>query len=341
MMPANLTPAYKTAEGRYRQAHDAGERLEALKEMLRAIPKHKGTEHLQADIKAKVRELTDELAGPKKGGAKTAPTTVVRPDGAGQVALIGPPNTGKSTLHAHTTHSHAQVGPYPFTTQYPMPGMMPVHDVHIQLVDLPPVAHEHPIPWLADALHPADGCLLVVDLSQPGCVERVVALHEILAERRVTLTDLWPADEADAGVTPDPDDLFAKVLPTLIVATKSDLVADPDGELAVLEELAEVTYPCVAVSAETGQGLDKLARWLFEKLTIVRVYTKIPGQEVDTGRPYTVKHGANILDVATLVHRDIAADFKFARLWGAAEFDAQQVGRDHIVEDGDIIEIHT
>jgi ribosome-interacting GTPase 1 len=340
-MPANLTPAYKTAEGRYRRSQDAGERLDALKEMLRAIPKHKGTEHLQADIKAKIKELTDDLAGPRKGGARTGPTTVVRPEGAGQVALIGPPNTGKSALHARATHSHAQVGPYPFTTQYPMPGMMPVHDVYIQLVDLPPAAHEHPVSWIADALHPADGCLLVVDLSQPGCVERVVALHEILAERRVTLTDRWPADATSEGSTPDTEDLFAKVLPTLVVATKADLVPDADDELAVLEDLAEITYPCMAVSAETGQGLDKLGNWLFDRLGIVRVYTKIPGQDVDTGRPYTVRHGANVLDVATLVHRDIAADFQFARLWGAAEFDAQQVGKDHIVEDGDIIEIHT
>jgi ribosome-interacting GTPase 1 len=339
-MPANLTPGYKAAEGNYRRAQDAGERLDALKEMLRAIPKHKGTEHLQADIKAKVKELTDELAGPKKGGARTGPAVVVRPEGAGQIALIGPPNSGKSALHARTTHSHAQVGRYPFTTQYPMPGMMPVRDVYIQLVDLPPVAAEHPVPWLANALHPADGCLLVVDLSQPGCVERVVALHEILTERRVILSDRWPVDATSGGVTPQEEDLFAKVLPTLIVATKSDLVSDPDDELEVLEELADVTYPCMAVSAETGHGLDKLGNWLFDRLGVVRVYTKIPGHEVDQGRPYTVRHGATVLDVATLVHRDIAAEFKFARLWGAAEFDAQQVGRDHIVEDEDVIEIH-
>jgi ribosome-interacting GTPase 1 len=339
-MPANLTPAYKTAEGHYRRAQDPGERLDALKEMLRAIPKHKGTEHLQADIKARVKELSDELAGPKKGGARTGPATVVRPEGAGQIAFIGPPNTGKSALHARSTHSHAQVGQYPFTTQYPMPGMMPVHDVHIQLVDLPPIAAEHPVPWLANALHPADGCLLVVDLSQPGCVERVVALHEILAERRVTLCDRWPNDATTEEDTPDTEDPFAKVLPTLIVATKADLVPDPDDELEALEELADVTYPCMAVSAETGQGIDMLGTWLFDRLGVVRVYTKIPGQEVDAGRPYTVRHGATVLDVAALVHRDIAAEFKFARLWGAAEFDAQQVGRDHIVEDGDIIEIH-
>ncbi|MGI9529408.1 MAG: GTPase, partial [Acidimicrobiia bacterium] len=136
-MPANLTPAYKAAEGHYRYAREPAERLDALKEMLRAIPKHKGTEHLQADIKAKIKELSDEITGPRKGGAKTGPPTVVRPDGAGQVALLGPPNSGKSAIHVALTGSHAQVADYPFTTQYPMPGMVPVHDIAIQLVDLP------------------------------------------------------------------------------------------------------------------------------------------------------------------------------------------------------------
>jgi len=337
-MPANLTPAYKTAEGHYRRAREPAERLDALREMLKTIPKHKGTEHLQSDIKARIKELTEELAGPARGGAKTGPATVVKPDGAGQIALLGPPNTGKSTLHVRATGSHATIGQYPFTTQYPMPGMMPVRDVAIQLVDLPPIAVEHPIPWISNALQPADGCLLVVDLSKAGCVERTVELHELLRERRIELTAHWPGhgDDGDEGNA----DLFTKVLPTLLVANKSDPGSDPNEELAILEELAEVNYPCLAVSADTGQGLDELGGWLFERLGVVRVYTKIPGKDADTDRPYTVRHGATVLDVATLVHREIAADFKFARLWGAADFDAQQVGREHIVEDGDILELH-
>jgi ribosome-interacting GTPase 1 len=172
-------------------------------------------------------------------------------------------------------------------------------------------------------------------------VERVIALHELLTERRVELIDRWPADSGPDDESSSDVDLFTKVLPTLLVASKADRLVESGDELEVLEELVDVTYPCLAVSAETGHGLDKLGNWLFDRLGVVRVYTKIPGQDVDAGRPYTVRHGATVLDVATLVHRDIAAEFKFARLWGAAEFDAQQVGRDHIVEDGDIIEIHS
>jgi hypothetical protein len=337
LVPANLTPAYKTAEGSYKRAKDPQERLDALKEMLRAIPKHKGTEHLQADIKAKVKELSDELAGPKKGGAKTGPATVVKPEGAGQVALIGPPNSGKSALHATLTDSHTQVGDYPFTTQFPMPGMMTVHDVSIQLVDLPPIAVEHPVPWISNALHPADGCLLVVDLSEPGCVERVVELHDLLEQRRVVLTGNWPADDS---TTEAEQNLFTKVLPTLLVASKSDRLDESGEELAVLEELAGINYPCLAISTETGQGLEGLGTWLFERLGVVRVYTKIPGKDADMDRPYTVRKGSTVHDVALMVHRDIAEELKYARAWGVSEFDAQQVGADHIVEDGDILELH-
>src|SRR5512144_2177570 len=105
-MPANLTPEYKAAEAAFRKARDSKERLERLREMLRTIPKHKGTDHLQADIKTRIKALTDELAGPKKGGTRSGPVTVIRPEGAAQIALLGPPNSGKSSLHAALTGSN-------------------------------------------------------------------------------------------------------------------------------------------------------------------------------------------------------------------------------------------
>ena len=179
-MPTNTSPEYKKAEAEYRRATDPQDRLAALNEMHSTIPKHKGTEHLRADIKTRIKELTESHAGPKKGGTRTGPPTVVRREGAAQVAILGPPNTGKSTLHAAVTGSHSDAAPYPFTTQYPVPGMLPVDDISIQLVDLPPISPEHPVPWIANALGPADAALLVVDLSHTNCVEESMALHAIL-----------------------------------------------------------------------------------------------------------------------------------------------------------------
>ena len=143
-MPANLTPEYKAAEAAFRKARDPRERLERLREMLRVIPKHKGTDHLQGDIKRRIKELSEELERPKKSGAHGGPPLVIQPEGAAQIALLGPPNTGKSSLHARLTGSGAQAAPYPFTTQYPEPGMMPYEDIRFQLVDLPAISPRAP-----------------------------------------------------------------------------------------------------------------------------------------------------------------------------------------------------
>ncbi|MXW48422.1 MAG: GTPase, partial [Gammaproteobacteria bacterium] len=115
-MPTNVSPEYKKAEQAFRDAREPADRLKCLKEMLRTIPKHKGTEHLQRDIKTRIKMLTDELAGPRKGGARTGPSHSVRPEGAAQIALLGPPNSGKSQLHHQLTGARSEIGPYPFTT---------------------------------------------------------------------------------------------------------------------------------------------------------------------------------------------------------------------------------
>jgi ribosome-interacting GTPase 1 len=333
-MPANLTPEYKKAEAAYQRARDPRERLDLLGEMQRAIPKHKGTEHLRAEIKTRIKELKAELAAPSRAGARTGPTTFIHPEGAAQVAVIGPPNTGKSSIHAALTGSHTHVGAYPFTTQYPEPGMLTVQDAGIQLVDLPPLSPDHPVPWIGNTLQSADGAMVVIDLTQPGCVEALVAMKELLGERRVTLTNEWTRHPIDE------DDPFSTKLPALLLANKSDLIDDVAGELAVCLELADLHLPALAVSAATPGGLDQIAPWLFRNLEIVRVYTKVPGKEPDMTRPYTVRRGATVGDVALLVHRDLAASFHHARIWGSDAFEGQQVGKDHLVEDGDVVEIH-
>ena len=299
-------------------------------------PQAQGHQHLQAELKTKVKELTEALAGPRKGGARTGPPTVLRAEGAAQVALLGPPNSGKSSLHARLTGSHAEVGPFPFTTQFPQPGMMPFEDINFQLVDLPPVSSQHFPAWLPGTLQPAAATLLVVDLGDPDCVEQVGELHRLLGAGRVTLTGSW-----EEHIPGDDDDLFAIVLPTLLVATKTDQLSNPDEELATFRELTGYPYPAVSGSVVDGQGLDLLGPFLFEHLGVVRVYTKIPGQPPDTTRPFTVRRGQTVGDVAVLVHKEIAADLRYARLWGPGTFDGQQVGRDHALADGDVVELHT
>ncbi|MFN8178930.1 MAG: GTPase [bacterium] len=368
-MPANLSPEYKQAEAEYRKARETKDRLRWLHEMLRTIPKHKGTEHLQADIKTRIKQLTEESAGPRKGAARGGPPQAVHPEGAAQVALIGPPNAGKSSLLAKLTGAHTDIGPYPFTTKTPIPGMLPHEDIHFQLVDLPPVSRDFMEPWYVNALQSADAAFLVVDLADPECIDHVVAIRERLDERKVTLEETWPYPPADVGEAPsgraaettrakaavatarrpapagDPaedevPDPFRVHLPTLLLANKCDLDPDPQ-EVGVLEEIVGVRYPAVAVSSTSGEGLPSLGPMLFRGLGIVRVYTKAPGRPADEDRPYTLRAGATIADVARLVHRELAAGLKFARVWGSAQFEGQQVGPEHVVRDRDVVELHS
>jgi len=172
-----------------------------------------------------------------------------------------------------------------------------------------------------------------VDLSDPACVEQLELVHAVLRERRVTLTDRWePAVESE--------DPFALRLPTLLIANKADRVAEPDDELQAFLEVAGLRYPALAGSATTGQGLGKIGPWLFEHIGIVRVYTKAPGQPADAGRPFTLRRGQTVADVAALVHKDLARSLKYARVWGKSGFEGQHVGRYHPVSDGDAIELH-
>jgi ribosome-interacting GTPase 1 len=352
-MPANVSPEFKKAREAFQKAREPSERLECLKDMLRTIPKHKGTEHLQADLKTRIKELSAEIAGPRKGAARAGPVHSIPRDGAAQVALIGPPNSGKSSLHARLTGSHAEVTPYPNTTHAPLPGMYNYEDVQFQLVDLPPISADFMESWMPNALQPAHAALFVIDLSTPGCVENVAATLERLNEKRVTLTPVWPGGIDPALLDTEPtgtaaavselddelDDVFRITLPALLVSNKCDLTHDAD-EVDVLEELIGVRFPAIFVSVETGAGLDRIGPIVFDGLEVVRVYTKIPGHAPDMQRPYTVFRGDTVLDVAAMIHRDIAATLKYARVWGSGRFDGQQVGKDHVLADRDVVELH-
>lgn len=326
-MPANLTPEYLKAEQRFKEARSSAEKIVALEEMLTAIPKHKGTEKMQAELKRRLKKLRG--VGQKKSAAKHAlPVYYVKHEGAGQVALVGPPNSGKSSLLAALTHATPEVADYPFTTRLPLPGMMPFENIQIQLVDLPPLHADFPESWVPQAIRNADAIALVLNLGEAAVLEQLTELLAQLEQAKISI--------GQRGGEPAWGFLSK---PALLVGSHCDLPGAEDN-FQVLAELWRERFRLLSVSVRTGENLELLRRALFELLGIVRVYTKIRGSKPDRANPFVLPRGATVRDVAERVHKEIVTRLKFARIWGAGKFDGQMVQRDCLVEDNDVIELH-
>lgn len=323
-MPANLTPQYFAAEAKYKEATTTRDKLKALRGMLSAIPKHKGTEKLQGDIKRRIALLTEqEEQAKKKGGRGPSPDHVPH-EGAGQVVIAGEPNAGKSALFGSLTHAHPEVAPYPFATQRPQPGMIYFEDIQIQLVDTPPFSDEYMEAWLGNVPRSGNAVLLVVDLSGDPPDDQVLRLLAHLEDAGLTL---YPEPEWDheAG-----DVVFEKR--ALLVGTKADLA------VSVPESVGD--FPLHPVSVETGAGLDLLPALLFSMLRVIRVYSKMPRHKPDMERPFTLPTGSTIEDLCRMVHKDFTSSLRFARLWREGSFQGIQIHQDHDVMDRDVVELH-
>jgi uncharacterized protein len=323
-MPANLTPQYRASEAKFKAARSLEERKAALEEMLATIPKHKGTEKMQADLRRRLARLRHEE---ESRTAKHGHVIKVEPEGAGQVVLLGPPNAGKSSLVTALTRAEAPVAEYPFTTTRPQPGMMSYEDVHIQLVDLPPIAHEHLDVWMPNIVRGADAAVLLADPTSPELPEDVEYIREKLASLHIPLVGELPED-ADPRDTP---------LPTIMLITKMDK-ARP-GDVQVLEELYGSEFPLLKISVADRHGFDSFKVALWRRLQVVRVYTKPPGKPADRTAPFVLPEGSTLVDLAEHIHREIAEKLQFARVWGG-KLDGQRVARDFELRDKDIVEVH-
>jgi len=343
LMPANLTPQYLAAEQKFKEAKTAEDKLAALREMLAVIPKHKGTEKLQADIKRRISRLQEESRKAQKKGRRP-PAWIVEPEGAGQVAVVGLPNAGKSSLVGALTSASPAVADYPFTTQLPQPAMARFEDIQIQLVDCPPLYPGGTDHWYADVLRHADAWLVVFDLSDrepvgqlDGCEKEILRL---LTPKSETVPERFAWD----------------VKATLFVGSKADAEGARERAALIERELAArglagqrpgegaggtLRGALHLVSVRRASGLAELPAALFALLDIVRVYSKAPGKKPDMSKPYVLRRGSTVLDVAAQIHRDIADNLRYARIWGSSKYDGQAVQKDYVLHDGDVVEIHT
>ncbi len=326
-MPANLTPDYYKAEEWYRSATTHDEKILALEQMLAVMPKHKGTEHLQADLKRKLSQLRDAATQQKKTG-KHVDIFHVPPTGAGQVVLLGMPNTGKSAILAALTHAKVNVADFPFATHAPVPGMVKYEDIQIQLVDMPPITADYMAPGQVGTYRNCDLIAIVIDLSQ-DVEEQILILFDFLESRSLLADAETPATDGQGNV------LGRKAF---CLCTKADIAAD--GAYELTQKSCERPLPFVKVSTETGEGMDTFGRFLFNQLGIIRVYAKPPGKPPDMNDPFALHIGATVQDLARTIHRELAEKLKSAKCWGTGVHDGQNVHLTHILHDKDIVELH-
>jgi uncharacterized protein len=328
-MPANLPPQYLEAERRYRQAKQPPEKMRALEEMLALIPKHKGTEKLQADLKRRLSKVKAELE--RRPATKRGSGIYVERDGIGQVVLVGGPNVGKSALVRRLTNAKPEVAEYPYTTRRPLPGMLAFENVKIQLVDLPAVAPGLVEGWVLGIVRNADLVLWVVDLGSDDLLDQVETTEKLLVQAKIL-----PRGAQERVELTETGQVMKRVL---MVGNKADLAEAPDRFL-LLQEHAGGRFPLLMVSALAGTGVDEIGPRLYEALEVIRIYTKAPGKAADFSHPVSLPRGTTLLEAAEVIHKDFAAKLKYARVWGAGKFEGQRVHRDYRVHEGDVIEFH-
>ncbi len=320
-MPANLTPQYMDAEKKYKAAKNNQEKLMYLQEMLSTIPKHKGTEKLQADIKSKISKLKElPEKGKKSGGASTAWYQVER-QGAGQVILVGKPNAGKSALLNALTNASVEVADYPFTTANPQIGMMDYEDIKIQIIDTPPLS-DTTQPWQYAMYRTADILLVLVDASDDDLLTEFEEAKVWLAERSVDIS----ATGANAGKT-------------LVLLSKIDQAKALENA-KIFREMYGTAHEVRVISVSDDHAIADLKHELFRRLNIIRVYTKKIGHPPVKHDPVILKAGTTVLEAAEHIHKDFKHNLQFTKLWNDTGFSGQRIEKTQILKDGDIIEFH-
>jgi ribosome-interacting GTPase 1 len=326
-MPTNLPPEAVEAERRYRAARSVTEKIVCLEEFLSLIPKHKGTDKLRADLRRRLSKLKASSQA-RKGVGRHDSAFRIEKEGAGQVVVVGPTNVGKSALVAALTNATPEVADYPFTTWTPTPGMMPVENIQIQLIDTPPLNRGFVESELLDLIRKSDLILLVVDL-QTDPVQQLENTIAFLQEHRIAPLHLKDRYTEQGHLT---------FKPLLVLANKNDDETS-DEDFEIFRQLLEDDWPLLPVSATTGRNLERLKQIVFERLEIIRIYSKAPGKEPDFSSPFVMEKGSTVAEFARKIHLDFFEKLKSARVWGSAAYDGQMVERDYVLHDGDVVEL--
>jgi len=301
-MPTNTTYEYLAAEQKFLLAQTDEEKLLALEEMLRTMPKHKGAENLRANLRARYKKLKEKLEVRKK---KTGKKFSIK-KGEMQVTLVGLTNSGKSSILKALTNANPEIASYGFTTKEPQVGILNYENCQIQIVDLPPIGSEN---FDTGIINTSDTALIVVE-----------KIHEI----------------------PEVEKVLTKFRgKRIVVFNKIDLY-DEDTKRKINETLKSKKYNFVTISCKTGENLDELKEKIFKSFDKIRVYTKSPDEKNPDNEPIIMPPDSTIEDVAKIIFKGKIDIIKKIRIWGpSSKFSGQEVGLKHQLKDKDIVEFLT
>ena len=318
-MPANLPPTYYKLKHQHEAAKTDEERLSLLEEMLRIVPKHKGTEKVVSDLRKRIAVIKKgSSAKGGKGSGKKRYSEHIPKQGAGQIVMLGPPNSGKSFMLSNFTKAKSDVSPTPYTTTMPVVGMLHYENIQFQLIDTPSLMQDFISSTVLTLIRNADLRLGVVSLASDGLLDELDVVLTVFNDQRGDIED----DEVGY----------------LVVANQLDAPGASD-RLEILTEFYGGDLQIYPISAETGEGKETLLHALYNTLNIVRVYPKAPGKPIERDDPIVLPNGSTVLDAALGLHKDFA-EFKFARIWGSEWHDGQPVSRNDVIYDGDVVEFH-
>jgi ribosome-interacting GTPase 1 len=382
-MPTNLPAEAKAKWIKVMEAKTPEEKMKAIEEFLSAVPKHKGTERLREWATKRLAELREEIEERRrKRGSRVS--FFIEKEGDIQVVVAGPPNTGKSLLVNKLTGARTIVADYPFSTTYPVPGMLRYNDVYFQLIDTPPLTRGVYLRKVVGLVRNADGVLLVLDATR-DFISDLRDVLDLLREEGVLLVkprgrvvlDVYRTGKEGIRVTlmgrivdgtmedvrkilegyrifnahvkiygeVTLDDVEQSIFestvykPLVVFINKIDAVKVDDLGVRELEEILPGS-PIITGSALTGYGLNNIPPSLYSALEIIRIYTKAPNAP-PSEKPLVLRKYATVRDVARSIHRDLLENFQYARVWGSSvNYPGERVGLDHVLSDGDIVEIH-
>lgn len=328
---------------------------------------------------AKLRMELDERHE-RKVGRGGGQSFAIKKEGAAQVALVGLPNSGKSKLLSELTSARTEVADYPFTTREPVPGMMQFEDVQIQLVEVPAIVEGSSLGKGLGArplsvARNADAIALVVDLSADPVSQVRILVDELEAAGvrlnrkppKVTIQrrssggiEIRGVGMMEGGEEEAKRILLDHRISNAFVVMEEQVTIEQFMEalsesnvylraFVILTKLDSANAAKIArLKNEFGgemkfvrgnEPVEKLKRSIYEDMELIRVYTKRP-DEAPAKRPIAVPRDSTVLDVARSVHKDFERGLKFARVWGSAKFPGQQVPRDYVLHDRDIVELH-